>query len=97
MSDRPPDSVDPKLLEILVCPLTKTPLEYDVEKQELISRAAKLAFPIRDGIPIMLAEEARRLDGQSIRNASPSSPPGLTRGSMLMRRTSGIAAWIAGS
>jgi uncharacterized protein len=62
MPDRPPDSVDPKLLEILVCPLTKTPLEYDVEKQELISRAAKLAFPIRDGIPIMLAEEARRLD-----------------------------------
>jgi uncharacterized protein YbaR (Trm112 family) len=62
MSDRPPDSVDPKLLEILVCPLTKTPLEYDAEKQELISRAAKLAFPIRDGIPIMLADEARRLD-----------------------------------
>jgi uncharacterized protein YbaR (Trm112 family) len=61
-SDRPADSVDPKLLEILVCPLTKTPLEYDAEKQELISRAAKLAFPIRDGIPIMLAEEARRLD-----------------------------------
>ncbi len=62
MPDRAPDSVDPKLLEILVCPLTKTPLEYDAEKQELISRAAKLAFPIRDGIPIMLAEEARRLD-----------------------------------
>jgi uncharacterized protein len=62
MSDRPPDSVDPKLLEILVCPLTKTPLEYHAEKQELISRAAKLAFPIRDGIPIMLADEARRLD-----------------------------------
>ena len=62
-SDRPdPDSVDPKLLEILVCPLTKTPLEYDAEKQELISRAAKLAYPIRDGIPIMLPEEARRID-----------------------------------
>jgi uncharacterized protein YbaR (Trm112 family) len=61
-SDRPADSVDPKLLEILVCPLTKTPLEYDAEKQELISRAAKLAYPIRDGIPIMLPEEARRLD-----------------------------------
>jgi len=56
------DGVDPKLLEILVCPLTKTPLEYDAEKQELISRAAKLAYPIRDGIPIMLADEARRLD-----------------------------------
>ena len=49
-------------LEILVCPLTKTPLEYDAQKQELISRAAKLAYPIRDGIPIMLPEEARRLD-----------------------------------
>ena len=61
-SDRPADSVDPKLLEILVCPLTKTPLEYDAEKQELISRAAKLAYPIRDGIPIMLPDEARTLE-----------------------------------
>jgi uncharacterized protein len=61
-TDRPASSVDPKLLEILVCPLTKGPLEYDPEKQELISRSAKLAYPIRDGIPIMLAEEARRLD-----------------------------------
>jgi uncharacterized protein YbaR (Trm112 family) len=60
--DRPADSVDPKLLEILVCPVTKTPLEYDADKQELISRAAKLAYPIRDGIPIMLPEEARRID-----------------------------------
>ena len=55
-------SVDPKLLEILVCPLTKTTLEYDRERQELISRAARLAFPIRDGIPILLEEEARRLE-----------------------------------
>lgn len=54
--------VDPKLLEILVCPLTKTSLDYDAKKQELISRAAGLAFPIRDGIPIMLPEEARKLD-----------------------------------
>jgi len=54
--------VDPKLLEILVCPLTKTSLDYDAEHQELISRAAGLAFPIRDGIPIMLLEEARKLD-----------------------------------
>lgn len=54
--------VDPKLLEILVCPLTKGPLEYDREGQELISRQAGLAYPIRDGIPIMLVEEARRLD-----------------------------------
>ena len=62
MSDRPADSVDPKLLETLVCPLTKTRLEYDAQNQELISRAAKLAYPIRDGIPIMLPEEARRID-----------------------------------
>ena len=61
-ADRPTSSIDPKLLEILVCPLTKGPLEYDAEKQELISRSAKLAYPIRDGIPIMLPEEARRLD-----------------------------------
>ena len=51
--------IDPKLLEILVCPLTKTVLEYDAERQELVSRAARLAYPIRDGIPIMLPEEAR--------------------------------------
>jgi uncharacterized protein YbaR (Trm112 family) len=60
--DRPAGSVDPKLLEFLVCPVTRGPLEYDAEKQELISRAAKLAYPIRDGIPIMLPEEARKLD-----------------------------------
>jgi uncharacterized protein len=52
---------DPKLLELLVCPVTKVVLAYDEEKQELVSRAAGLAFPIRDGIPIMLAEEAREL------------------------------------
>ena len=55
--------VDPKLLEILVCPLTKTSLRYDRAKQELISEAANVAFPIRDGIPIMLVDEARTLDG----------------------------------
>jgi uncharacterized protein len=60
--DRPPHSVDPKLLEILVCPVTKGTLEYDAASQELISRSAKLAYPIRDGIPIMLPEEARKLD-----------------------------------
>ncbi len=54
--------VDPRLLEILVCPLTKTTLEYDAKQQELISRAARLAYPIRDGIPIMLPEEARPLE-----------------------------------
>ena len=61
-TDRPASSVDPKLLEILVCPLTKSSLEYDRDRQELVSRAAKLAYPIRDGIPIMLPEEARRLE-----------------------------------
>lgn len=54
--------VDPRLLEILVCPLTKTTLEYDRTRQELISRSARLAYPIRDGIPIMLPEEARQID-----------------------------------
>ena len=61
-SERPSHLIDPKLLEILVCPLTKGRLEYDSEKQELISRSAKLAYPIRDGIPIMLPEEARPLE-----------------------------------
>lgn len=55
--------IDPKLLEILVCPVTKSPLEYDAANQELISRSARLAYPIRDGIPIMLPEEARQLEG----------------------------------
>jgi len=54
-------TIDRKLLEILVCPVTKGPLEYDRERQELISRSAKLAYPIRDGIPIMLPDEARKL------------------------------------
>lgn len=53
--------LDPKLLEILVCPLTKVPLRYDAAKQELISDQAGLAYPIRDGIPIMLVEEARKI------------------------------------
>ncbi len=54
--------IDPKLLELLVCPVTKSTLDYDAVHQELISRAAHLAYPIRDGIPIMLPEEARRLE-----------------------------------
>ena len=53
--------IDPKLLEILVCPLTKGPLVYDRARQELISKKAGLAYPIRDGIPIMLSDEAREL------------------------------------
>jgi uncharacterized protein YbaR (Trm112 family) len=56
-------AIDPLLLEILVCPLTKGPLEYDAAAQELVSRKAGLAYPIRDGIPIMLVDEARRLAG----------------------------------
>jgi uncharacterized protein len=55
-------TVDPRLLEILVCPLTKTTLRYDRERHELVSLAARLAYPIRDGIPIMLPEEARPID-----------------------------------
>ncbi len=62
MDENPDRKIDRKLLEYLVCPLTKTTLEYDAEKQELISRAAKLAYPIRDGIPIMLPDEARKLE-----------------------------------
>jgi uncharacterized protein YbaR (Trm112 family) len=54
--------LDPKLLELLVCPLTKGPLKYDGENNELISEQAKLAYPIRDGIPIMLVGEAREMD-----------------------------------
>lgn len=53
---------DPKLIEILVCPVTKSPLEYDADKQELVSRQAGLAFPIRDGIPVMLVDAARKLE-----------------------------------
>lgn len=59
MSDTP---FDPKMLEALVCPMTQATLEYDAEKQELISKAGKVAFPIRDGIPVMLMDEARALE-----------------------------------
>jgi len=57
-----PSPIDPRLLEILVCPLTKGPLEYDRAAGELISRQAELAYPVRDGIPIMLVDEARKLE-----------------------------------
>ncbi|WP_088342770.1 MULTISPECIES: Trm112 family protein [Rhodomicrobium] len=56
------NAVDPRLLEVLVCPLTKTNLRYDRERQELISESAKLAYPIREGVPIMLPDEARKLE-----------------------------------
>ncbi len=58
-----PEKIDPKLLEILVCPLTKGALRYDTDAGELISEQAGLAYPVRDGIPIMLVDEARKLDG----------------------------------
>ena len=61
MSQDESPRIDPKLLEILVCPLTKGPLRYDAKAQELISEQAGLAYPIRDGIPIMLADEARTI------------------------------------
>ena len=57
-----PSALDPKLLEILVCPVSRGPLEYDREAKELISQQARLAYPIREGVPIMLPEEARALD-----------------------------------
>lgn len=56
------NDVDPKLLEVLVCPQTRTPLRYDRDKRELISDAARLAYPVRDGVPIMLIDEARELE-----------------------------------
>jgi hypothetical protein len=68
-----PSELDPKLLEILVCPLTKAPLRYDREAQELISEEAGLAYPIRDGIPIMLVDEARPLHDDEI--ATKRLPP----------------------
>jgi uncharacterized protein len=56
--------VDPKLLEVLVCPQTRTPLRYDKQRQELVSDAARLAYPVRDGVPIMLIDEARELGAE---------------------------------
>ncbi|HWE99469.1 MAG TPA: Trm112 family protein [Caulobacteraceae bacterium] len=62
MSDEPhSQDLDPRLLEILVCPVTRGPLQYDREAQELVSRSARLAYPVRSGVPIMLPEEAREL------------------------------------
>ena len=74
-TERPEASVDPKLLEILVCPLTKAPLRYDREAQELISEEAGLAYPIRDGIPIMLVDEARPLRDDEIATRRLPAPP----------------------
>ena len=58
----PPVEIDPRLLEVLVCPVTRAPLDYNRVRGELVSRSAKLAYPIRDGVPIMLPEEARALE-----------------------------------
>lgn len=54
--------IDPKVLEVLICPRTRTPLRYDAERQELVSAAARLAYPVRDGVAIMLVDEARELE-----------------------------------
>ena len=70
-----PSEIDPKLLEILVCPLTKAPLRYDRAAQELISEEAGLAYPIRDGIPIMLVDEARPLRPEETGETTPRPPP----------------------
>ena len=59
--------IDPKLLEVLVCPMTKVPLRYDADKQELLSDQAGLAYPVRDGIPVMLPDEARTMDTTEIK------------------------------
>ena len=74
MADHAPD-VDPRLLEILVCPVTKAPLRYDRAAQELISLEAGLAYPIRDGIPIMLVDEARPLDETEKAKLQAPPPP----------------------
>jgi uncharacterized protein YbaR (Trm112 family) len=66
--------MDPKLLELLVCPVTKGPLDVDREKQELISRSARLAYPIRDGIPILLEEQARTLSDEELERLPRRTP-----------------------
>ena len=63
--------MDSKLLEMLVCPVTKGPLIYDRDKQDLISRSARLAYPIRDGIPVMLEEEARKVSPEELEDLKP--------------------------
>ena len=66
--------MDPKLLELLVCPVTKGHLDYNRERQELISRSARLAYPVRDGIPIMLEEEARTLSDEELERLPTRTP-----------------------
>lgn len=64
MAEREPDPIDPRMLELLVCPLTKGNLTFDKNRNELVSRLARLAFPVRDGIPILLPSEARQIEDQ---------------------------------
>jgi uncharacterized protein YbaR (Trm112 family) len=66
--------MDPKLLELLVCPVTKGPLDYDRERRELLSRSARLAYPIRDGIPILLEAEARTLSDEELERLPRRTP-----------------------
>ena len=66
--------MDPKLLELLVCPVTKGPLDYDRNRQELVSRSARLAYPIRDGIPVLLEEEARTLADDELERLPKRTP-----------------------
>ncbi len=66
--------MDPKLLELLVCPVTKGPLDFDRERQELLSRSARLAYPIRDGIPVLLEEEGRPLTDEELERLPPRTP-----------------------
>src|SRR4051812_49857442 len=66
--------MDPRLLELLVCPVTKGPLDYDRERQELLSRSARLAYPIRDGIPVLLEEEARTLGDEELERLPARTP-----------------------
>ena len=81
MADKPePMPVDPKLLDLLVCPLTKGPLRYDRERQELVSEQAGLAYPIRDGIPIMLVDEARPIDEDEAIPEEVQAGPARSRG-----------------
>lgn len=67
-------TLDPKLLDLLVCPMTRQSLVYDKDRNELISRAANLAYPVRDGIPILLIDEARQLDDRDSTFVSPATP-----------------------
>ena len=66
--------MDPKLLELLVCPVTKGPLDYDRERMELVSRSARLAYPIRDGIPVLLEQEARTLSDEELEQLPARTP-----------------------